>query len=478
MMSTTKGLVAILSWICCITASAQQAPLFEEIRTVSSVAVPVQSDQFTIATGGQHVIALTDLGAQLTPAAPATSMQLAVMRGAEVVTTLTAPGTKQLDLPAGNYVIRVAGQPGPNAGSGLFGASVRAVGATQPVFSFNNALSENAPLVPANVRLYQGSATLPAGTYAVDLVDLAFPQALGSASVIITSGAVVAAIRNLPALPADVATFSTSVTGTFPIFALGDSPAATNAGLFMVRIRDTVANTVVFSQLLPVGRVASLGGTVNLAVGQHSLVAGDLAFPAALSQVGALVTRGLNVGQPVEVARVSVSGTPTNFNVAANGAHEVFGLAVPTANAGGGAMGVEVRAGSSVLHSVVRTVGGDTVSGTPVFAFPVDIGNADSYTTTITDMQFPATLSTVNAAMVRGTTVVARRDQAGSFSGTLGIGRAYILVAAKPATGTGSLQQAGGLVGIQLTPASMTWDSRADSRKWRRQSRAAPSGSD
>ncbi len=334
--------VALLCLLPCLALQAQQAPLFEEIRTVSSVAAPVESAAFTITTAGLHDIALTDLGALLSPAAPVSSIQLAVMRGSTVVATMTAAGTAQVNLPAGSYVIRVAGAPGPNAGSGLFGVSVRAAGAAQPLFGFNDALSEIPPLVPGNVRLIQDSVTLPAGNYVAELVDLAFPQALANSSVIITTGSSVAALLNLPATMADHAAITASASGTYSIFALGDSPLATNAGLFMIRIRNTTNNTIAFSRLLPVGRVTALGSTPALVAGQYSLVAADLAFPAALTQAGVVVARSSNTGQPPEAARLVASGM-VDFNLTGAGAYEVFGIAVPAATPGGGALAVEVR---------------------------------------------------------------------------------------------------------------------------------------
>jgi hypothetical protein len=448
-----KGLVAaLLCWGACLGAQAQQAPLFEEIRTVSSVATPVQSAEFTVATAGPHDITLTDLGASLAPAAPVASIQLAVMRGATIAATLTAAGTTQVNLPAGTYIIRVAGQPGPNAGSGLFSVSVRAMGAAQPLFSFNDALSEIPPLVPSHVRLIQDGVTLPAGDYVAELVDLAFPQALTFSSVIVTSGASEVALLNLPASPGDHAAFTAgSSGGTFSIFALGDSPAATNAGLFMIRVRDTNTNTIKFARLLSVGRVTSLGSKSGMTVGSYTLVAADLAFPAALTQSGALVANASNVAQPVEAARLGAPGSLA-FNVANAGTYEVFGLAVPGTTPGGGAQAVEIHQASSTVFSAVQTAGGDVASGTPVFAFPIDIVNAGSYTATVTDMQFPAVLAAVSLALSQGAVVVQRADVPGSINGSLVAGRSYVLVAAKPASGSGTLQQSGGLFGIQMAP--------------------------
>jgi hypothetical protein len=442
----------VLLALCCTSAAtyAQQTPLFEEIRTVSSVVTPVESAPFNVTTAGLHDITLVDLGALFSPTAPVTSIQLAVMRGATVVTTLNAAGTTQVTLPVGTYVLRVAGQPGPNAGSGLFSVAVQAVAGTTPLASFTETLSALATPVPSNVRLIQDSVTLPVGNYVTELVDLAFPQALDNASIIVTSGAAVSALVNLPATLADQAAFTVGSGGAFSIYALGDSPLATNAGLFMIRIRDTTNNTVVFSRLLPVGRVAALGSTPILAVGQYDLVTADLAFPAALTQSGALVARSTN--NSPEVARLAAAGT-YSFNPPVPGIYDVFGLAVPGTTPGGGALAVEIRQSTSKLFTAVRTAGGDAASGTPVFAFPVEIINPGSYTVTVTDMVFPAALSSVNIALSQGAAVVARRDMAGGVSGNLVSGRSYVLVAAKPASGTGGLMQAGGLISIQMAPA-------------------------
>jgi hypothetical protein len=423
-----------------------QTPALEEIQTVSTVVTPVQSAPFVVATAGQHDITLQDLGAQLSQPAPLAAIQLAVMRGPVVVTTLTAAGTKRVDLSAGTYTLRAAGQPGPNAGSGLFSVAVQAVGAGSALASFTDTLSAVDAPVPDSVRVFESSVSLSAGSYTAELVDLAFPQGLVLSSVIITAGASPVARLSRPATPADQAAFNSAATATYSIFALGDAGSAVG-GLFVIRIRDA-ANAVVYSQALGVGRVVKLASTPSLAAGSYTLFSADLAFPAALTQSGALLLRASQ-----EAVRSTSPGSVA-FTVPAAGVHEAFALAVPGTNPGSGALAIEVRSSSATSYSAVSTANGAPATATPLFSYPVDIAGAGNHVATLTDMQFPASLSSVNFALVQSGAVVARANTTGDLSVALVAGRAHLLVAARPPATSGSLQQSAGMFGARLTAGS------------------------
>ncbi len=224
-----KRLVALVACLASLAVQAQ-APLFEEIRTVSSVATPVQSAEFTVVNAGMHDITLTDLGATLTPAAPVTAIQLAVMRGPVIAGTMTAVGTTQVNSPPEPTSSGSRDSPAPMPVGPVFGIGARR-GVRRSRYSASMMhFPRFPPLVPGHVRLIQDGVTLPAGSYVAELVDLAFPQALSFSSVIVTSGANAVALLDQPAMPGDNASFTIGSSGPVSIFALGDSPAATNAG--------------------------------------------------------------------------------------------------------------------------------------------------------------------------------------------------------------------------------------------------------
>lgn len=435
-----------------VAAAFAQAPLFEEIRTVSSVADPAVSDDFTVTAAGDYDIRLTDLGAQLTPAAPLAAVQAAVMRGTTVVTKFTAAGAKSASLGAGTYHLRVTGTVGDNAGSGLFSMQVVPAGGAAPLFTFAGALSPRATVVPSNVRVFQGAVDVAsADNYVAEITDLAFPTALQNASLlIVASGGTVPTILDLPGAP-PLTTRSTTFAagaGTFDIFALGDSPAATNAGLFSVTIRNASTNAVVFSRTLPVGQVSTPAGDVRLDVASYTLVATDLAFPVALRSASAIVTR-----DGAEIARGPASPAGVAFNAPASGAYQVHAHAQTAASPGAGSLAIEVQGGSGTPYSSILAAGGDATTGTPLFAYAFDLPGSGIVTARTADLQFPGALAGLQHALVQNGAVVARRDTAGSANGSLAKGRAHALVFATPPAGSGSLQQRAGLFSLDVAPA-------------------------
>jgi hypothetical protein len=413
------GLVASDAW-------AQQAPPFEEIKTLASSATPVESAPFNIAVAGEYDVTLTDLGAQLSPAAPVASIQLAVMRGPTVVTTLTVASTRRVALSVGTYVLRVAGVPGAQARSGLFSALVQGVGATTPAGTLTATLSAAGAPVSNAIRLFGDDVTLPAGTYTVELLDLAFPQALAFSSVIVTTGATPVALLNRPGTPGDIPSFTAAAGASYSIYAVGDS-GTIGSGLFAIRIRNA-SNTVVYTQSLPIGRVTLLGETPSLSAGSYTLVTTDPGFPAALGQSGALVT-----ARAQQVVRSSTTGN-LPFTVTAAGVHEVFALAVPTSASSSGAFGVEIRSGAAVPFAAVGVATGTAATATPVYSYPVDITASGTHVAALTDLQFPSTFATAAMAVVQGGGVLSRINTAGSLNAALIPGRAFVLVAAQPST--------------------------------------------
>src|SRR6266699_3099589 len=102
-----------------------QTPLLNEVHTVAAPtqAVPVEHN-FDVTQPGTYEVTLVDLGAGFSPAAPLSSVKLAITSGTSVVATLTAAGTAQFDATAGTYVLHVIGAPGPQQGSGPFGVQI------------------------------------------------------------------------------------------------------------------------------------------------------------------------------------------------------------------------------------------------------------------------------------------------------------------------------------------------------------------
>src|SRR5580692_9472813 len=107
-------IVAAACILACANSYAQsQAPLLNQVHTVATAAsgVPVE-ETFTVTTPGTYKVTLIDQGAQISPSAALSSVELAVTSGSTVVgTTLTAAGSMQFAATAGSYLIHVVGVP-------------------------------------------------------------------------------------------------------------------------------------------------------------------------------------------------------------------------------------------------------------------------------------------------------------------------------------------------------------------------------
>jgi hypothetical protein len=435
------GLLALLS----LQVVAQQAPLFEETRTLSSVVDPVESAQFVVTQAGTYEIVLTDLGAARTPAAPMAAIQMAVMSGATVTNAFTSAGTRQVSLNAGTYRVRVAGEVGANSGSGFFQVTVRSTAGAQFLLNFSSVLTRLSAATASTVRVLEADVSIPVpGNYVAEITDLNFPALLVNASLFLAlPSPALPVILDLPGSPAATtrsATFSTTAAGTYQLFALAEANTTAGSGALAVRIRNTATNAVVYGTIVAVGRVAPVASGV-LAAGPSQLVVADLAFPANLQQFGVLVIRNA-----AEVARSATAGT-TQFAVADAGEHGVYAYGTAGSTAAGGSLAVDVGAVSAASAiSTVLPVG-------KVYAFPVTVAAPGNHTARLTDQQFPAALNSAGLALVQAGVVKQSRSGAGTISAQLGAGAATVLVRAEPAT-AGGLQQSASLVSVSLADAN------------------------
>lgn len=453
-------------------AMAQVAP-FQEATVLSTDSVPVEQG-FEIAQsgGGQHRITLTDLGAQLTVPGPAPldDVRVLITRGTTVVARLDGDAdagspvdTLVFDAEPGAYRLHIVGKPGTNIGSGPVGLQITNVASSAQVVSLTGTLAPPETVRPG-VRTYQTEIDVPAdGAYELVLANLAFPRAntLQTAGVFIfpPGGQALTACLSLPAVPTCPTTQNVNLTaGRYVLVAAGALVDPPDGGVFAVHVRSVATGTVVHSRTVELGRVkrVTAASPILLNTGDHTLSLKDLAFPVALGQVSAIVTRAAQVSALANVA------TPDKvFNVAADGtSYDVFAYASPDATAGAGSYSIEVRppAGPPALSSV-EAVG--SASGVPsAFAFATDIPAAGNYRVQFGDFQFPATLTGARLAIVQGGAVVARTDPAttASFSldAALAAGRAAAIVIVRPTVSGGSLADSGGTFGLELAAAGAT----------------------
>jgi hypothetical protein len=411
-----------------------QSTLLDEVHTVANAdrAAPVEHS-FDITVAGTYQITLVDLGATQTPAAPLTSVKLALTSGNTLVGAplpLLAAGSAQFHAAAGTYVIHVVGTP--SAGLGLIGIQVTDSSNNQ-VAAFSDALAPPAGSIPGNQGVINDSFTVSTtGNYDVALTDLQFPQALDTVTLAIAQqgGSLVTTI---PGGPTTVALQSGV---TYRIFAVGQLANGVSSGLYGVNISPTGGGAAVYGQTAPVGAITLLAKQL-LTPESYTLSLADLAFPSALSQTAAVITL-----QGKVVTQLATTGSQAFAATAAT--YEVYALGVP-ADPGMGSYSVLLKsAGGTIALSTAHAVS-SSASGTFAYSYDTTTAAGQTYALELADFAIPNQLTSVSAAAVQSGAVLGTALTAvGTSNITPAAGPVSLLVFAKAAT-------TGGLFGLDLT---------------------------
>ena len=426
----------------CTTPSLSVGEVEVHSIAASTAGVPVECT-FSISTAGTYQVTLTDLGADLSPAAPLQSVELAVTNGNALVgAPLAAAGTLTLSsIKPGTYVLHVVGMPGNVPGSGPIGIVVAASGGAQ-VASFQQILQLPSQALPNGEGVLQDSFSITStGSYTVSLNDLQLPQSLSTLTLLLIAQGSATPTLILPTAGNAYQSTLSLAAGTYEIFAVGQAANTVNAGLFSAVVAASGAAPV-YGRAVAVGGTMHLG-TVPLAAGNYTLHLTDLAFPAALTELGGVL---LLSGQPA--ASLAAAGSQ-NFAATA-GTYDAYGVGTAaTAAPGAGSYALQVTPQGSAAPAF-DVAQGVTASGSALTAydFATTIATGGQEMVSLTDFQFPAALTSVTgAAEQRGALLGAPFNSASSASITAAAGPLSLVVFAQA-------QSAAGLFGIDITPAS------------------------
>ena len=427
-----------------------QAPLLDEVHTISASAVPVEAT-FDIAVAGTYNIELTDLGTAYKPPlgpAPLASLELAVTLDHSVVAVLSETGSAtgtantHFNATVGTYTLHVIGRLGTSAASGPVGILITNVADGSTVYSLASNLAPSPTAIPADTAVLNDAFTVATpGKYDVGLADLQLPQSLSTLTlVILQPGASTPAAT----LSAAGSTSFTAQAGKYLVFVIAQtaaamSTAAVNAGLFSVNVSADAGGASVYSHTAPVGIVQNLG-VVSLSTGPQTLTLSDFAFPRALAQIGAVVSL-----QGQVVARATASGN-TSFSAIA-GRFDIFALPVAAASAGTGAYGVVLGPSGGTPLFTAAQVAGTPSGGTLAYSYPIQVSTAGAYQLRAADFMFPTALNSLSFAAIQGGKLLGQ-GSASSIDLALDAGALFVLVNAKPGT------TSSGLFGIDLTPSA------------------------
>jgi len=402
----TLALARVSGFLLCCALGVSHAdtaqtltPPFTDAHTIAAAnaPVPVEHD-FNITATGAYQVVLTDLGAELTPAIPLSSVTMAVTTGNTLVgQALTVAGTLKFNATTtGTYTVHVVGVPG-SGGVGVVGLQVGTVANPTSINSFSDNIQAPSTL-PAGTAILDDSFTVTnSGSYTLSLIDVGLPQNLSNLQLAlsIVGGGLVTTFPN-----AMQATVPLTSGTTYKITAIGVAGTA-NAGLFSAVVTPQGGGAPVYAKAIPVGATFQIGAP-TLTAGNHTITLADLAFPAALSQVGAAV---LFNGQSVTASPLAAAGTQS-FSATA-GAYEVFAIAVPQSTApAAGAYSLQIQpTGGAAEFSVARVVtgSGSNLSG---YSFDSTLQSAGSFTVQLTDFTFPVALNAVRVAAVQNGAVV------------------------------------------------------------------------
>lgn len=434
------------------SVAQSQTPLLTELHTIATPDVPVPVEHsFTIANAGTYNVTLTDLGAQLTPAAPLATVTLAVTQGNTVLAALTtglSHGTGAISFAATAntaYTLHIVGSPAAGIGSGTVGEDITAADGSS-IESYVDALAPPTPSVANNESILNDTFSVASdGDYTVTLSDLQFPVALNPLvlAVVPTGGA--APVVTLGPAPPWQKTAHLGA-GTYQIVAIGKTDSSNPAaigGLFTASVSGS-GGTPYPAKITTVGSVA-LVGSAALGAGNYTLGLNDLAFPAGLAQVGAVLVR--DDGTPM--ATLGTSGSQP-FTVATSGNNYLaFALATAAAAPGAGSYSVSVQqqpASGPPPLSTARAViapGGALAA----YAFDATMPTAGTYVVTLTDFQFPAPLIAASLAASQGGVLLgAPLTIPGSFTVTAAQGPITLLA-------LGQATANGALLGVDVSPS-------------------------
>lgn len=431
-----------LAVLAAAAAPVRAQTLLSEVHTIAAptTAVPVE-ETFSVTTAGSYTIILTDLGAELTPPAPLTSVKLAVTNSSNALvgSVLVGQGTLTLAaLPKDTYQIHVVGMPGNTPGSGPIAIQVDGPGSTQ-IAAFEETLTLPSQALPNGEAVLDSSFSVDStGSYTLTLTDLQLPQPLSTLSLLLIAQGGGAPVTTLSAAGTATVTLSTGVT--YDLFAVGAATGSAQAGLFSAVITPSGGGAVVFGRAVPVGNT-SLVGSPALAAGSATLTLADLKYPAPLLQLESVATLS---GQAVTQLAAAGSSAFT----ASSGTYSVFAYAGAATQApGAGSYALQLVQGSRTALSVGRAALAPG-SSESVYAFDTNIATAGSYSLSLTDFQIPAALSTLRLGVVQGGALAGTPLSAAGSSGVTAVSGplSIFVIANAPA--------AGGLFGIDLSPAS------------------------
>jgi len=404
-----------------------------------STSVGTVDNTFTAPVSGTYTVTLTDLQF---PASLQNVILLLADNTSGQGTTLSAAGSAQIALAAGDScAILAIGQEGSSAAGGLFSVSLTPPAGAASFYGTNVVPIGGVTLLQPSVAP-EGVLNLGAGSTTITVNDLQFPQALNAAGVaVINSSSGQSVTGTYPEISTSAPTTAsgsfTATAGSYQVFGYATPSTASTVGSYAVVL--TQGTTSVFDDALAVSATGSplepYSFDANItAAGAYNETLTDFKFPSTLTSVQfAAEQNGMLLATPA-LAAGSLTVSPAKGQMAL--------LAFAQATGSGGIFGLDVSSTSGATSAFDTTQG----VGAGFKMIPLTVSAQETVGVTATDIQFPSSLATLEAAVTTGTTVAgtiiasagssgSKTPISGTFSFTASPGTTYFVnVLAQPAS--------------------------------------------
>jgi hypothetical protein len=299
---------------------------------------------------------------------------------------------------------------------------------------------------PATGVPIEQSVSIPAaGTYQVVLTDLgaaSTPSApLASVAMAVTTGD---AIVGTPLVGAGTLPFTATAAGTYTLHIVGMPGAVPGSGPIGIVVSSSPGGATILSQsyniALPPQAVPSATGVLNNSFsvpssGNYQVSLNDLMVPQSLGGTLTLLLIAQGAQTPTLVLPTGSNALQATVGLQSGVTYRIFAIGQAGANATAGLYSAIVApAGGGTSQSWVVPVGGTTLLSDAA------VLSAGTQTLTATDLQFPAALSQLAAALVLNGQVSAQLSAAGatSFTASAGTYQAFGVATAAASPGGGS----------------------------------------
>lgn len=373
-----------------VAPAAGGASVFQAVDAVAANEGPaagqsVLQTTFTTTASGSYQLALTD---RVFPSGlAATNILLLRQTATSPQIVLTAAGTFNANA-NDTYELIVIATAGA-AQAGLYGVSVSGGPSNAIIYRSENPVGQLPPVTALSIPA--------AGSYALTLTDLDFPEALTSLSAAVTQNGLFVGSLN-----GEGSSNVTLSQGAAQLFVFAPSAATGALSVNLAQGAQVAYADVHLSDASPDSATPSIYSftpSQSVAAGSYTLTVSDFRFPTPLAALNAAVVQGTTVVHRAAGAvadgvtllagpvRVLIAATPPPASATAPG-NGMFGLTLTT------------QTGNAVVLESTQGVGGLFDSRT------VSLPVAGRYDVSLADFEFPERLRTSWLAITRGTTLV------------------------------------------------------------------------